>query len=136
MVASATGQNDPQAAIEAMQSDPETLVRLRYISAQNEASIRQHIEAMERIRLEDEQASHSITQATVQAGDKAEDRFVRWTRPGQSWASLLVAFFYVLSSATPEIEIIMLLLALPWAYAGLRQVGKSVDALARGRAGR
>jgi hypothetical protein len=82
---------------------------------------------MTRLELEDEQASHHETQVTVRAGDKAEDQFVRRTRPAQSWISLIAALFYALYNDSPDVMILGALLTLPWAYAGLRQVGKGID---------
>lgn len=123
LVTSATGQATPEAALSQLQHDPQTVVKLRELANQNEASIREHIRAMTEAELQDKQAEHHETQETIRAGDRAEDRFVRWTRPGQSWASLACAFVYVWAKPDPSGEILMILLALPWAYAGLRQVG-------------
>lgn len=130
LVKSATGVAEPEQALQALQQDPQTVVRLRELANQEAANIRQHIEAMERLSLDDAQAQHATTQATIQAGDKADDRLVRWTRPLQSWASLLAAFFYVFNADQPTFEIVLALLSLPWAYAGLRQIGKGVDSVA------
>jgi len=85
---------------------------------------------MERLRLEDAQKEQEQTQTTIRTGDTAEDPFVRRTRPAQSWVSLLAALFYVFITQSPDITILMALLTLPWAYAGLRQVGKGVDSVA------
>lgn len=123
LVTSATGQATPEAALSQLQNDPASVIRLRELAYQNEASIREHIRAMTEAELKDKQAEHHETQETIRAGDRAEDRFVRWTRPGQSWACLAAAFAYVSAKDTPSIEILLALLALPWAYAGLRQVG-------------
>jgi hypothetical protein len=79
----------------------------------------------------DRQAEHRETQETVRAGDRAEDAFVRRTRPGQSWVSLFAALAYVFASTEIDPTILGLLLTLPWAYAGLRQIGKGVDAMAK-----
>lgn len=130
MVSSATGTDDPTKAMAQLESNPDTLVKLREIAQQNEDSIRRHIESMERLRLEDAQAQHLVTQQTVRAGDKAEDPFVRRTRPGQSWVSLVGALAYVFINDSPDIMVLVALLTLPWAYAGLRQVGKGVDSVA------
>lgn len=127
MVSSATGSNDPLAALQSLQTDPATVVRLRELAVQDEANIRTHIQAMEKLRLDDLAAEHHETQETIRAGDKAEDRFIRWTRPGQSWLSLAAAIGYGVSSNNPSLELVALLLALPWAYAGLRQIGKGID---------
>ena len=106
------------------------MLRLRELAVQDEASIREHIRAMTELELLDAQREHHETQETVRAGDKAEDRFVRWTRPGPSWFSLGSAVAYVFTRENPSIEVVLLLLALPWAYAGLRQIGKGVDVMA------
>lgn len=129
LVSSATGEANPEKALAALQTDAGTMLRLRELSVQNEASIREHIRAMEELRLKDAQAEHHETQETIRAGDRAEDRLVRWTRPVQSSVSLLAAIYYGLTSKTPSIELLTLLLVLPWAYAGLRQIGKGVDVL-------
>ncbi len=131
MVSSATGEASPERALQAMQAEPATLLRLRELALQDEASIREHIRAMEEMRLKDLQAEHRETQETVRAGDRAEDRFVRWTRPGQSWLSLIVALGYAVNAKAPSLELVAILLALPWAYAGLRQIGKGVDTLGK-----
>lgn len=130
MISSATGTNDPAQALDYLQNDPATVVRLRELAFQNDASIRSHIEAMTAQELADKQAEHHETQETIRAGDRAEDRFVRWTRPGQSWLSLGAALFYGLNTGAPSPEILLILLTLPLAYAGLRQVGKGFDSVA------
>jgi hypothetical protein len=130
LVSSATGSADPAEALRQLQTDPATLVRLKELANQDEQSIRAHIEAMTRAELEDKQAEHHETQETIRAGDRAEDRFVRWTRPGQSWVSLVAALYYALGSVSPSIEVLIALLTLPLAYAGLRQVGKGFDSAA------
>jgi hypothetical protein len=131
LVSSATGTNDPAQALAKLQSDPATTLRLRELAVQEEASIREHIRSIEEVRLRDAQEEHRQTQETVRSGDNVDDPFVRRTRPAQSWISLLAALVYVFINNTPSVEILLLLLALPWTYAGLRQIGKSVDALAR-----
>ena len=130
LVTTATGQGDPAAALSQLQQDPATVVKLRELANQEQASIREHVRAMTELQLKDEQAEQHETQETIRAGDRAEDRFVRWTRPGQSWISLGAAIAYAFSRPAPSVEVLMFLLTLPWAYAGLRQIGKGVDALA------
>lgn len=134
MVSSATGTADPMAALQSLQNDPATVVKLRELANADAASIRQHLQAMHLAELQDAQAEQHETQETIRAGDKAEDRFVRWTRPGQSWVSLGSALVYVFSTSAVDVTVLGLLLTLPWAYAGLRQIGKGVDALAAKRA--
>lgn len=130
LVSSATGTDDPVQALKALQTDPKTVVALQELALKEREGIRHHIEEMTRLRLEAEQKSHETTQTTIRAGDRAEDRLVRWTRPGQSWMSLLACFAYIFSADQPRVDIIMALLTLPWAYAGLRQIGKGVNAIA------
>ena len=130
LVSSATGEADPGKALAALQGDPATMIRLRELAIQDEANIREHIRAMEELRQKDLQAEHEQTQLTIRNGDNADDKFVRWTRPGQSWVSLFAALVYVFLMADPSMEILALLLTLPWAYAGLRQIGKWGEAKA------
>lgn len=130
LVSGATGTNDPEKALQQLQGNPDALVKLKELAYRNEESIRRYIEEMERLKLEDAQEKHRITQETVRAGDKAEDSFVRRTRPGQSWVSLFAALAYVFANDQPDVMILGALLTLPWAYAGLRQVGKGVDSMA------
>ncbi len=119
LISGATGTNNPDQALLALQSDPATLVKLKELYYQNEEQVRQHIESMHRLELEDAQSEQHETQETIRSGDKSEDRLVRWTRPLQSWFSLIVASLYVFNNGTNEM-ILGILLALPWAYAGLR----------------
>ena len=98
--------------------------------AELQAAMRAHEREVLALVNADRQAEHHETQETVRAGDRAEDTFVRRTRPGQSWVSLFAALAYVFTAAQIDPTILGLLLTLPWAYAGLRQIGKGVDALA------
>lgn len=125
LVSGATGVATPDAALAQFQQDPATIIRLRELALENEASIREHIRAMTELELKDQQAEHEQTQLTVRAGDAAEDSFVRRTRPGQSWVSLFAALAYVFTNQAPSIEILGILMTLPLAYAGLRQWGKN-----------
>ena len=129
LVSGATGQNDPAKALAQLQTDPATVVRLRELALQEETSIREHIRAMTEAELKDKQAEHQQTQETIRSGDNAEDTFVRRTRPAQSWVSLFAALAYVFMNKEPSVEILLLLLTLPWAYAGLRQIGKGVESV-------
>jgi hypothetical protein len=126
MIASATSQASPDAALQELQTNPESVIRLRELYFQNEANLRSHVLAMEELRLVDEQKSHEQTQLTIRNGDDAEDVVVKRTRPLQSSVSLLAAIAYVFINTNPSIEVLGLLLALPWAYAGLREVGKGL----------
>lgn len=128
MVSSATGESTPEKVLAALQAEPGTVLKLRELANQEEASIREHIRGMAELAAKDAQAEHEQTQLTIRNGDNAEDLVVRRTRPYQSWASLAAAFLYVgwmvNQSKDPSVEVLMLFLALPWAYAGLRQFGK------------
>lgn len=128
LVTSATGEAAPDMVLASLQANPVAMLKLRELALADEASIREHIRAMAEIEAKDAQAEHHETQETVRNGDNAEDVVVRRTRPFQSWASLVGAFLYVGfmvgDGKEPSLEILMALLALPWAYAGLRQFGK------------
>lgn len=127
MVSSATGTDDPAEALQLLQGNPETMLKLKQLYYDNEENVRSHLEEMTRLKMEDDQKAHETTQSTIQAGDKAEDKVVRWTRPGQSWLSLLAAIFYVFSKETVDVAVLGIFLALPFSYAGLRQIGKGID---------
>jgi len=129
LVSSATGHGDPAKALQALQTDPVAMIRLRELAIQDEASIREHVRVMEEARLKDLQAEHEQTQLTIRGGDAAEDPFVRRTRPAQSWLSLCAGLAYVFINDMPSIEVATILFALPWAYAGLRQIGKGVESM-------
>jgi hypothetical protein len=129
LVSSATGSADPGKALEQLQADPATLVKLRELVNENEASIRGHIERMAMAEMQDIQAEHHETQETIRASDKAQDQFVRRTRPGQSWVSLAAAIAYVFAQPDPDIWVLGALLTLPLAYAGLRTGDKGFMAL-------
>lgn len=130
LVGAATGHATPDEALTAFQTDPATVLKLKELAVQDEQNIREHVRQMTELQLQDAQKEQEQTQLTVRAGDAAADRFVRWTRPGQSWLSLGAAIAYVYVKDAPSTEVLLLLLTLPWAYAGLRQIGKGVDVLA------
>lgn len=133
LVGSATGSPDPTVALAKLQTDPATMIRLKELAVQEEAGIRAHVQAMTEAQLKDAQAEHAETQDTIRSGDNAEDVVVRRTRPLQSWASLLAALAYVFINDSPNEMVLGLLLTLPWAYAGLRQIGKGVDSWTEAR---
>lgn len=130
LVSGATGTDDPDKALQELKGNPDAMLKLRQLYYQSEASVRDHIRDMKEIELKDKQAEHSTAQETIRNADRAEDPFVRRTRPGQSWVSLIAALAYVFTIDEPDVYILGALLTLPWAYAGLRQVGKGVDSVA------
>lgn len=133
LVTGATGEATPDKVLQQLQTEPATLLKLRELALQNEASIREHIRAMTELELRDRQAEHEQTQLTIRSGDNAEDKVVRRTRPLQSWASLVAGFAYVFTRPEPSMELTLILFTLPWAYAGLRQVGKGMETFAATR---
>lgn len=133
LVGSATGSPDPGVALAKLQVDPATMIRLKELAVQEEAAIRAHVQAMTEAQMRDAQAEHEQTQETIRSGDNAEDVVVRRTRPLQSWLSLIGALAYVFLTDAHDVTILGLLLTLPWAYAGLRQIGKGVDTWAASR---
>ena len=139
LVSSATGSNDPQVALEQLQSDPQTVIKLKELTIQNEQSIRAHIEAMERLKLDDAQKEQDQTQQTIRNGDNSTDEKIRMVRPTmakQSWLSTIaycVGCFGVQSISGDDIfnsYIAMILSAPAWAYLGLRTGDKITAALA------
>jgi len=132
LVSSAAGHAVPDQALASLQNDPATVIKLRELALQEQDSIREHLRAMTELELKDKQAEHEQTQLTIRGGDQAEDIVVRRTRPFQSWLSLAAALVYAFAAQyqgkVPDITVLGLLLTLPWAYAGLRQIGKGIDA--------
>ena len=131
LVSSATGSDDPVKALEQLQGNPETLLKLKQLAIDNEKSIREHIESMHRLNLEDGQNEHKTTQDTIRSGDNAEDVVVRRTRPLQSWLALIAAISYAfLCSALKTwefyVEVMLMLMVLPYSYFGLREIGKGI----------
>jgi hypothetical protein len=130
LVSGATGTTDPAEALASLQTNPETMIRLKELVVENDQNIRKHIEEMTRLDLEDQQKAHHETQETIRAGDKSEHWLNRATRPGQSWCSLIAALAYSFGNS-PDILILSALLTLPFTYAGLRQTSKIGDIFAK-----
>ena len=130
LVSGATGHADPAQALQAFQNEPATVIKLKELANADAANIREHIRAMTELEFKDAQAEQSETQQTIRAGDNSQDPFVRRTRPAQSWVSLVAAIVYVFWQTSPSEMVLGALMALPLAYAGLRQLGKWTDARA------
>jgi len=134
MVSSATGTTDPSKALQALQTDPATLVRLKELAQQEDASVREHIRAMAELQAQDAQAAQAEQQQTIRAGDVASDEYVRRTRPRmarQSWyagAAYIIGFEALkaagLFQAGAVVELAMILLAPAAAYIGFRSWDK------------
>lgn len=138
LISSATGTDDPQAALESMQRDPQTLVRLRELANQEQDSIRKHIESIKLAELLDKQSEHRETQGTIRGGDVATDEYVRRTRPKmarESWNATVAYCLGCLLFAAFDggdlfnIYIAGILSAPAWAYLGLRTTDKFASAL-------
>lgn len=133
LVSSATGHATPDAALAALKGDPQTVIKLKELANANEASIREHVRAMTELQLKDAQAAQETTAKVTISGDNSQDIVVRRTRPLQSWVSLVAAFVYVAAcmwtGQAVDKAVLLALLTLPWAYAGLRQVGKGIDSI-------
>lgn len=134
LVGSATGTNDPAKALAALQGDPATVLKLRELAVQEEASIREHVRAMEEMRLKDEQAAHAEQQQTILAGDSAEDEYVRHTRPMMARQSWYATMIYVIGFEGSQAfklfdmganwDLAMILLSPAAAYLGFRSLDK------------
>lgn len=134
LVGSATGTNDPAKALAALQTDPATVVKLKELSVQEEASIREHIRTMEEMRLKDEQAAHEQQQLTIRTGDTAEDEYVRRTRPMMARQSWYATMTYVIGfeglmaldvfKVGASWDLAMIVIAPAAAYLGFRSLDK------------
>ena len=127
LVASATGADNPDTAMEVLTADPTARIKLKELYYENEKDIRRHVEAVTLAKLEQEAAIHKQTQQTIQHGDSATDRIVRLTRPSHATISLIAALIYVFTQSYINENVLYALLALPFTYAGLRQIGKGID---------
>lgn len=127
MVATATGTDDPQQALDTLQMDPSTHAELQRIAMEEEKSIRHHIAEMKRLELEDKQKAHSETQQTIRNGDSQESK-IRWVRPVYALIALIAAIAYAFVKNTPNEFIFATLVSMPLAYMGLREVGKGISA--------
>lgn len=134
LVGSATGTNDPAKALAALQGDPATVLKLRELAVQEEASIREHIRTMEEMRLKDEQAEHEQQQLTIRTGDTAEDEYVRRTRPMMARQSWYATMAYVIGFEGLKAldvfkfgaswDLAMIIIAPAAAYLGFRSLDK------------
>lgn len=125
LVSSATGIGDPEKALQVLQHDPSTMIKLQELANENDASIRGHVEQMALLDLE----QHKTTQQTIQSGDNATDEYTRRTRPLMARVSLWVTLLYGVALEVIGVyghgdgaswEVIGLLSAPAWAYMGLR----------------
>jgi hypothetical protein len=124
LVSGATHYATPDQALSVLQNDPQALERLKKMAYENEASIRSHLLEMERIRLQDAQLEQKETQDTIRAGDKADDIFVRSTRPGMAWMGLLGSIGYITLFNEPNEWAFNGLMILPYSYMGFRAYDK------------
>lgn len=124
LVSGATYYQTPDQALSTLQNDPQALERLKKMANDNEASIRSHLLEMERIQLQDAQLEQKETQDTIRAGDRADDIFVRSTRPGMAWLGLLGSIAYVILMPSPNEKVFDGLMMLPYIYMGLRTFDK------------
>lgn len=125
LVSGATGLGDPDKALQALQHDPSTMIRLQELAHENEASIRRHVEQVALLDLE----QHKATQETIRSGDNSTDDYTRRTRPLMARVSLWVTLLYGVVMEVLSVygrgdgaswEVIGLLSAPAWAYMGLR----------------
>ena len=134
LVSSAAGTDSPAKVLEALQTKPETLLRLKELYYKNEESVRRHIETMAELEVR----SHETTQETIQAGDNATDQYVRRTRPTmakQSWTATIaycIGCFGVQAIAGEDlfnVYVAGILSAPAWTYLGMRTGDKFADAM-------
>ncbi|CAL9960538.1 hypothetical protein VPH219E481_0053 [Vibrio phage 219E48-1] len=108
-----------------MDASPEQMVEMTKANNQFKAE-------MARLSYQDKQKSHETTQETIRNGDNSNSTIVKLTRPLHATGSLIAAIAYAFTPE-PSMEILGLLLALPFTYSGLRQLGKwkTTDALTK-----
>lgn len=94
MVSSATGSDDPMEALSILQNDPASVLKLKELYYQNEESVRNHLEQMTKLDLEDKQKEQEQTQLTIRNGDNATDEYVRRTRPKMARQSFWIGSGY------------------------------------------
>lgn len=134
LVGSATGTTDPVKALNALQTDPATMIKLRELAFREEDAIRAHIRGMEELRLKDEQAAHEQQQATIRGGDNAGDEYVRHTRPMMARQSWYATMGYVIGfeglkavgafSFGASWDLALIIIAPAAAYLGFRSLDK------------
>jgi hypothetical protein len=134
LVSSATGTTDAAKALAALQSDPATMIRLKELSVQDDASIRDHIRSMTEMELKDKQFEQEQQQLTIRSGDTAEDPYVRQTRPMMARQSWYATVFYIIGfegckamkffDIGANWDLAMILLAPAAAYLGFRSLDK------------
>ncbi|MGL4830187.1 MAG: hypothetical protein ACRCXG_12960 [Vibrio sp.] len=125
----ALGMNKAQKQIaltrELQSFPPEALVDLERIKVEMEREITRRQE----LALQDKQAEHHATQETIRAGDKAEDPYIRKTRPQMARWSLLAVIVYGFLAEFAHIygygngasESLLYFFSAPaWGYLGLR----------------
>ncbi|SHO20121.1 Putative uncharacterized protein [Moritella viscosa] len=109
---------------------PETLVELEKVKIELEKEQTRRLE----LQLADKQAAHHETQTTIREGDKADDEYVRRTRPFGCRLSLYAAILYifvfdVLSALDKgdgaNWELASMLIAPFMTYLGVRTVDKA-----------
>jgi len=104
---------------------PESLVELERIKVEMEKEITRRQE----LALNDKQAQQHETQETIRSGDKAEDPYIRTTRPLMArqsmWATILYCFLMEGLHAFDygvgiDVAVAAMLSTPAWAYLGLR----------------
>lgn len=133
LVSDATGTSDPEKALSFLQHDPNTMLKLKELAAQENQSIRSHLQRMYELELDDKQHEHSETQMTIRNGDTSEDPYVRHTRPKiarQSWyvTGGYIVLFEVLKTfgvgVGATMELALVLIAPAGTYLGWRSLDK------------
>lgn len=129
LVSSATGTDDPAKALQILQKNPQTMLKLKEMYYANESNVREHLAEVKKLELEDAQKAHTEQQTTIREGDKALDEYVRRTRPRMARQSWYGTLFYVISTelaglwdigSGASMELALVLLGPAGAYMGFR----------------
>ena len=133
LIAKATGNDDPDIAMEVLKQRPETMVRLKELALEQENTLRDHFYRMRELELQDASSEHRQTQETIRNGDSSPNPEAAKVRPWMAMWSFLATLFYIFLFELLEVfyhgqgsslELVILISAPAWAYMGLRTLDK------------
>jgi len=131
MLLEATGESDPEKVLDKLQKDPSMMSKMNEIALKYEVELRKYNQQMLVEQYKDVQSEHKETQDTIRAGDKAQDEYVRRTRPLIARISFIVGCAYMVGMEAlnafstkvhsgADVQIAMVMFSPAWAYMGLR----------------
>jgi hypothetical protein len=103
LVSSATGHSDPVKALEQLQTNPETLLKLRELAQKNEESIRGHLAEMYRLELGDFKSARDRDTGLRKAGYKNNRADIMIAI---AFASLIIIFVLINTNDAMKAEVL------------------------------